>query len=390
MIQIGPYTLPGKAVLAPMAGVTDFPFRKLCLKFGAAMATGEMTSSNPALRHTLKSVLRRAQPNEQEPRSVQIVGTEARQMAEAAIYQAEAGAQIIDINMGCPAKKVCRKLAGSALLKNEPLVADILNAVVGAVNVPVTLKIRTGQDSSNRNALSIARIAEDSGIQALAIHGRSRACKFKGNAEYDTIAEVASRLNIPVLANGDINSAQQAQQVLAYTGASGVMVGRGAQGRPWLFQEINELLGDSDVDCGLFTGKSLNLEHTKWLEGLIIEHVQQIHRYYDLQQTRLSALLRKSAHGKLGDSGNFRPNLAIRVARKHVCWYFEQIKRAYAEQRLESRTKNSSQVVLATADACDLTVDTARKHFNQLADQTAQLDYLKQFFGDLRTGDIAA
>jgi len=390
MIQIGPYTLPGKAVLAPMAGVTDFPFRSVCLKLGAAMATGEMTSSNPELRGTLKSILRRAEPEDLEPRSVQIVGTEAQQMAQAAAYQVAAGAQIIDINMGCPAKKVCRKLAGSALLKDEVLVADILQAVVSAVNVPVTLKIRTGWDKTSNNALRIAHLAQDSGIQALAIHGRSRACKFKGNAEYDTIAEVASQIQIPVLANGDINSALQAKQVLAYTGASGIMLGRAAQGRPWIFQEINELLGDPDVNCGLFTGKSLNLDHTKWLERLIIEHVQQIHRYYDLREMQLPAVRRKRAHGSRKNLDDFRPNLAIKVARKHVCWYFDQIKRAYAEQRLESRNKNSSQVVLATADACDLKVDTARKHFNQLADRTAQLDYLKQFFGDLRTGDIAA
>ncbi|NNL56840.1 MAG: tRNA dihydrouridine synthase DusB, partial [Pseudomonadales bacterium] len=233
MTAIGPYKLAGKAVLAPMAGVTDFPFREICRQNGAALVTAEMAASNPRLRDTLKSQLRLANRNEPEPRIVQIVGTEAQQLADAARHQVESGAQIVDINMGCPAKKVCKKLAGSALLKDPALVERILRAVVNAVNVPVTLKIRTGWDHASRNAVEIARIAEQAGIASLALHGRTRACKFNGSAEYDTIAEVVRQVSLPVFANGDINSAAKAAQILAHTAADGVMIGRAAQGNPW-------------------------------------------------------------------------------------------------------------------------------------------------------------
>src|SRR5690606_40186081 len=238
MVQIGPYTLESCLILAPMAGVTDLPFRRLCRRMGAGLAVSEMVISDHRLWHTRKSRLRLDHRGEQEPRSVQIAGGEPLMMAEAARLNEAQGAQIIDINMGCPAKKVCNKAAGSALMKDEALVAEILHAVVRAVDVPVTLKIRTGWDRDNRNGLGIARIAEDAGIQALAVHGRTRADLYTGHAEYDTIAAIKQALSIPVLANGDVDSPQKARQVLEQTGADGLLIGRAAQGRPWIFREI--------------------------------------------------------------------------------------------------------------------------------------------------------
>ncbi|MBR9805342.1 tRNA dihydrouridine synthase DusB, partial [bacterium] len=225
MTHIGPFQLKSKAVLAPMAGVTDQPFRSLCLQFGAGAVTAEMTSSNPKLWHTRKSTLRRVHQSLPSPRIVQILGTEPEQMAAAARYNVDLGAEVIDINMGCPAKKVCKKLAGSALMKDERLVADILTAVVNAIDVPVTLKTRTGWSCEQKNAVNIAKIAENCGIQSLAIHGRTRACRYNGKAEYDTIAEVVAAVDIPVFANGDIQSAEMAKSVLDYTHAAGVMIG---------------------------------------------------------------------------------------------------------------------------------------------------------------------
>lgn len=402
MIQIGPYQIQGRAVLAPMAGVTDFPFRQICKQMGAAMVTAEMSASNPVLRNSLKSRLRLPQADDSEPRTVQIVGANPQQMADAAAYQVTAGAQIVDLNMGCPAKKVCRTLAGSALLKDPLLVSEILHAVVGRVSVPVTLKIRTGWDTEHKNAVAIAKIAEDAGIQSLAVHGRTRACKYRGQAEYDTIAEVVAAVKLPVFANGDICSAQQAQQILNYTGASGVMIGRAAQGRPWIFHEINKLLDSQDVSCALFTGKSLKLPSTSTVDRLIIKHVQLIHSYYDgFDSYSYSYNDRDERHDEwpnlvskartMGNTDKFRLDVSIKVARKHVCWYFEQIKRAFAEQHQESRNENSNQVVLKKSSALNHAVDTARKQFNQLVNQKAQLDYLIKFFEVTRTaGDIAA
>ncbi|WP_292363145.1 tRNA dihydrouridine synthase DusB, partial [Methylophaga sp. UBA1464] len=234
--SIGPYTLPNNLFLAPMAGVTDRPFRQLCRKLGAGMAVSEMITANKALWASKKSLLRANHEGEPEPRSVQIAGADPQMMAEAARHNVAEGAHIIDINMGCPAKKVCNVMAGSALLQHEKLVGDILEAVVQAVDVPVTLKIRTGWDRDNRNGIRIARIAEDAGIQALAVHGRTRADAYKGDAEYDTIAEIKSRIGIPVIANGDIETPQKALMVLQKTGADGLMIGRAAQGNPWIFQ----------------------------------------------------------------------------------------------------------------------------------------------------------
>lgn len=242
MIQIGPFTLSSRVVLAPMAGVTDRPFRDLCRVHGAALTPSEMLTSNLKLWNTEKNKLRRVHENEAEPRVVQIAGSDPDMMAQAAVCNMKHGAQIIDINMGCPAKKVLKKAAGSALLKNEGLVKEILQAVVNAVNIPVTLKIRTGWDPQNRNGTSIARIAEDCGIKALAVHGRTRECMFKGPVEYDTIAQIKQLVNIPVFANGDIDGPRKAKSVLEHTRADGIMIGRAAQGRPWIFQEIEHYL----------------------------------------------------------------------------------------------------------------------------------------------------
>ena len=241
-MQIGPYKLKNNLIVAPMAGVTDRPFRVLCKRLGAGMAVSEMVTSNSLLYGSVKTLRRANHEGEVEPISVQIAGADPQMMAEAAKYNVDNGAQLIDINMGCPAKKICNVMAGSALLKDEPLVSQILKAVVKAVDVPVTLKIRTGWDKQNRNAVTVARMAEDIGIQALAMHGRTRACGYTGEAEYDTIAAVRQAIKIPLIANGDITTPEKAQLVLAKTGADAVMIGRAAQGRPWIFREIEHYL----------------------------------------------------------------------------------------------------------------------------------------------------
>ena len=246
-MRIGPYLIDPPVVLAPMAGVTDKPFRLLCKRLGAGLAVSEMTNADPRLWHTRKSLQRMDHVGEPELVSVQIAGYDPAMLAEAARFNVANGAQIIDINMGCPAKKVCNVWSGSALLQDEPLVARIVKAVVDAVEVPVTLKIRTGWDRQNRNALNIARIAEDNGIAALAVHGRTRADKYEGDAEYDTITAVKAAVSIPVLANGDVNTPQQARHVLDITGADALMIGRGAQGRPWIFREIAHYLATGDL-----------------------------------------------------------------------------------------------------------------------------------------------
>jgi len=287
MFRIGPYTIDSQVILAPMAGVTDRPFRQLCRKLGAGLVVSEMVTSDTRLWNTRKSSYRLNHTGDAEPRSVQIAGGEPQMMAEAARMNVERGAQIIDINMGCPAKKVCNKAAGSALLKDEPLVRDILRAVVDAVDVPVTLKIRTGWDPSQRNGLTIARIAEDAGIKELAIHGRTRACGYKGEVEYDTISQIKQALDIPVFANGDINSPQKAKQVLDYTHADGVLIGRAAQGRPWLFREIDHYLR---------TGNLLPEPKLEEVKAILLGHVQELHTFY----------------------GDY---MGPRIARKHVGWY---------------------------------------------------------------------
>lgn len=288
MPQIGPYKLANQVALAPMAGVTDLPFRRLCAQMGAGLVVSEMISSNPRLRDSRKTTWRSVHDAEVEPRSVQIAGSEPAELAAAARYNVAQGAQIIDINMGCPAKKVCKKAAGSALLADEQLVKNILTAVVAAVTVPVTLKIRTGAAPDARNGVTIARIAEDAGVAALAVHGRTRACKFEGQAEYDTIAAIVAATDFPVYANGDIDSPARAAQVLAQTGAAGVMVGRAAQGRPWLCGQIAAHLAGEPV---------VPVPADEQL-AILRRHLQAVHDFY----------------------GEF---MGVRIARKHVGWYLQ-------------------------------------------------------------------
>ncbi|MEE9411434.1 MAG: tRNA dihydrouridine synthase DusB [Methylococcales bacterium] len=290
-MKIGPYNLSSPVILAPMAGITDRPFRKLCRQFGAGLTFSEMVSANPELRKSRKSQLRINYDGEDGLRAVQIVGTEPAQLADAARYNVDLGAQIIDINMGCPAKKVCNKAAGSALLKDETLVARILTQVISAVNVPVTLKIRTGWDKQSRNAVNIARIAEDCGIQALTIHGRTRACAFSGEAEYETIRQVKQVVSIPVIANGDINSPERAKKVLQITGANAIMIGRSVCGKPWVFDEINHYL----------------------LNNQLVKNTSK-YKVWEVMLTHISEL-----HGFYGSE------MGVRIARKHIRWYLSQL-----------------------------------------------------------------
>jgi tRNA-dihydrouridine synthase B len=286
-MQIGNHILKNNLVVAPMAGVTDRPFRQLCKKMGAGLAVSEMVTSNSLLYGSEKTRRRANHEGEVDPISVQIAGADPKMMAEAAKYNVDNGAQIIDINMGCPAKKICNVMAGSALLKDEPLVSQILKAVVGAVNVPVTLKIRTGWDKDNRNAVQIAKMAEDIGVQALAMHGRTRACLYNGDAEYDTIRAVKQAIQIPLIANGDITTPEKAKYVLEYTGADAVMIGRAAQGRPWIFREIEYYLK---------TGTHLLPPTVEEIHTVMLEHINDLYGFY-------------------GDIAG------MRVARKHISWY---------------------------------------------------------------------
>ena len=291
MIRIGSYQLENNLVLAPMAGVTDQPFRELCKSLGAGLVVSEMLSSNPKVWDSEKSLKRMEYSDNEGIRSVQIAGSEPEQMAAAAQFNvANNNAQIIDINMGCPAKKVNKKLAGSALLQFPDLVEEIIKAVVNAVSVPVTLKFRTGWDTEHKNAVQIAQIAQDNGIQSLALHGRTRACLYKGNAEYDTIKAVKRSVDIPVLANGDITSPEKAKQVLDYTQADGVLIGRAAQGNPWIFREIQHYLQ---------TGEKLPSPTLQEVQTTLHKHICNVHRFY----------------------GEF---MGVRIARKHVGWYLAE------------------------------------------------------------------
>ncbi len=290
-MNIGPHQLDNRLIAAPMAGVTDRPFRKLCRKFGAAMAVSEMVTSQASLRDSKKTRRRADHEGESAPISVQIAGADPQTMADAARYNVDRGAQIIDINMGCPAKKVCNVMAGSALLQDEALVGRILQAVVSAVNVPVTLKIRTGASAPRRNAPVIARIAEGSGVQALAIHGRTRACMFNGAAEYDTIAQVKAAVRIPVIANGDITSPEKAAQVLAHTGVDALMIGRACLGRPWVFREMTYFLDH---------GTRAPVPDVEEIRATLIAHLRELHAFYGAQA-------------------------GVRVARKHIGWYVSEL-----------------------------------------------------------------
>ncbi len=291
-MRIGPFRLANNLILAPMAGVSDRPFRELCKQFGAGLTVSEMLASNPALRQHKKTLLKMDHDGESGLRSIQILGTDPDQMADAAIFNAQRGAQIIDINMGCPAKKVCSVAAGSALLKDEALVKKILEAVVNAVDIPVTLKIRTGWDNQNRNAVQIAQIAEQAGIAALTVHGRTRACKFNGQAEYETIREVKQSVSIPVIANGDIDSPEKARWVLEMTGADAIMIGRAAQGNPWLFSQIHHFIN---------SGKIVEKPAVKVIQQTLIHHIEKLYSFYG------------SVCG-------------VKIARKHIGWYFNHFK----------------------------------------------------------------
>ncbi len=328
MITVGPYRLDNRVALAPMAGVTDLPFRRLCARMGAGLVVSEMVTSRADLQNSRKTRLRQHHSVECEPRSIQIAGSEPQQMAAAAIHNVKLGAQIIDINMGCPAKKVCRKAAGSALMRDEALVKDILQAVVAAVDVPVTLKTRTGWSPEHRNGPTVARIAEDAGVAALAIHGRTRACKFEGEAEYDTIAEICSTVDIPVFANGDIETPAKAAAVLEHTGAAGVMIGRAAQGRPWLCGQIASYIesGEAVPDPSL---------EQQW--QILKQHLADLHQFY----------------------GEY---MGVRVARKHVGWYLQQ----HSGSR------------------------SARKTFNALESAAEQFNHLEYFFSHSQYEELAA
>ena len=314
--HIGPYRIDVPVVLAPMAGVTDKPFRMLCKRLGAGLCVSEMTTSEARLWTSAKSVHRMDHVDEPAPISVQIAGTDPAVMAAAARHNVEHGAQIIDINMGCPAKKVCNAWAGSALMQDEALVARILSAVVNAVDAPVTLKIRTGWNRENRNAPRIARIAEDCGIAALAVHGRTRADLYTGEAEYDTVAAIKQALRIPVLANGDITSPQQARFVLDYTKADAVLVGRAAQGRPWIFREIAHFLA---------TGETLPEPSPAEVCAILLEHLRALHDFY----------------GELA---------GVRIARKHLGWYAKDRPENAAFRAVVNRAETAAEQIRLTRD----------------------------------------
>ncbi len=298
MQQIGPYKLANNLFLAPMVGVSDTPFREICMQQGAGLTIGEMLTSNSELWHNERNRLKQVKPRIGGPQVVQIAGSEPAMMAEAARLNAQRGATAIDINMGCPAKKVLKKAAGSALLKEPDLVRDILQAVVAAVTIPVTLKIRTGWSAETRNGVDIARIAEDCGIQLLTVHGRTREDRFNGHAEYDTIAEIKQSISIPVIANGDIDSPRKAKQVLLHTGADGLMIGRAAQGHPWLFREVDQYLRTNKMP-----------DSTSILEQLSVidSHLKKLHRFYG--ETKGVWYARKHVSGYVKKFSNARPFL---------------------------------------------------------------------------------
>ena len=321
-MRIGPYELTSPLALAPMAGVTDRPFRLLCRRLGAGIAASEMLTADRRLWHTAKSQRRMTHEDEPEPRIVQIAGADPEMLAEAARLNVDAGAQVIDINMGCPAKKVCNKAAGSALLRDEGLVARILERVVRAVSVPVTLKIRTGWSPEHRNGVTIAKIAEASGVLALAVHGRTRACLFRGSAEHETVRAIKSAVKIPVFANGDIESPQQAREIFRATGADGVMIGRAAQGRPWIFREVKFFLATGYVHVPVALAE---------VRDILLAHLEALYSHYG------------------EDTG-------VRVARKHLGWYCQHHSGA-GEFRKRVMTATTTGVQFAMA----------RDYFDQLA-----------------------
>jgi tRNA-dihydrouridine synthase B len=329
-VKIGPIVLKNNLIVAPMAGVTDRPFRSLCKRMGAGMAVSEMVASNSLLWGSEKTIRRGNHEGEVEPKVIQIAGADPAMMAEAAQYNVDRGADIIDINMGCPAKKICNVYAGSALLQDEPLVARIVDAVVRAVNVPVTLKIRTGWNKDNRNALSIARIAEAHGIQALAMHGRTRACMYTGDAEYDTIRAVKRAVSIPVIANGDVTTPEKAKFVLEYTGADAVMIGRAAQGRPWIFREIEHFLA---------TGAHLAPPEVVEIREVLAGHLDDLYVFYGRER-------------------------GTRVARKHISWYTKGL-------------KNSAvfRARMNTLETAELQLEAVARFFDEQLERSSALQY---------------
>jgi tRNA-dihydrouridine synthase B len=329
-VKIGPILLRNNLVVAPMAGVTDRPFRQLCKKMGAGMAVSEMVASNSLLWGSEKTIRRGNHEGEVEPKVIQIAGSDPAMMAEAARYNVDKGAQIIDINMGCPAKKICNVAAGSALLRDEPLVRRIVQAVVAAVDVPVTLKFRTGWSKENRNALAIARIAEENGVAAIALHGRTRACMYTGDAEYDTIKAVKASVGIPVMANGDIDSPEKAKRVLAYTGADAVMIGRAAQGRPWIFREIEHYLK---------TGAKLPPPGIAEIREVLLAHLDDLYAFYGEER-------------------------GSRVARKHIAWYTKGLRNSAVFRA------RMNQLESAAAQVCAI-----RQFFDGLGERSAVLEY---------------
>jgi len=329
-MQIGPHVLRNNLFVAPMAGVTDRPFRQLCKRLGAGVAVSEMVASNSLLWGSEKTRRRADHKGEVDPISVQIAGADPGMMADAARHNVGEGAQIIDINMGCPAKKICNTMAGSALLRDELLVGRILEAVVGAAEVPVTLKFRTGWDSHHRNALRVAKIAEESGVTLLSLHGRTRACGFSGEAEYDTIREVKAATRLPVIANGDISSPQKAKRVLEYTRADGVMIGRAAQGRPWIFREIGHFLR---------TGELLPPPLVSEIREVLLEHLQDLYAFYGRER-------------------------GVKIARKHISWYTKGLAGSASFRHRMNQL-----------DTCEQQLDAVNRFFAAQAEQYRHLRY---------------
>ena len=337
-MRIGPHTLRNNLIVAPMAGVTDRPFRQLCKRLGAGMAVSEMVTSNSLLYGSEKTKRRANHEGEVAPISVQIAGADPAMLAQAARHNVDNGAQIIDINMGCPAKKICNVMAGSALLKDEPLVGRILEAVVKAVpEVPVTLKTRTGWDKSTRNALTVLKIAQESGIQALALHGRTRACAYTGEAEYDTIQAVKAEARIPIIANGDITSPEKAKYVLEHTGADAIMIGRAAMGRPWLFREIAHYLA---------TGEHLPAPEVTEIHQVMLEHLDDLYRFY----------------GEV---------TGVRMARKHIAWYTRGLADSASFRHAMNRLESTREQLQA-----------ANEFFHRAAEKSRRLVYLQDELWD--------